>query len=90
MMAVTILLILTVALTGCTSGGKEAAPANGGESTPAAKKEEVTIKVAGFSDFFKGDESPGMKVVKDFNEKNNRSVHAFRTVQHSNSSGDFH
>jgi multiple sugar transport system substrate-binding protein len=72
MMAVTILLILAVALAGCSSGGNSAS--SNGDSKPGAK-EEVTIKVAGFSDFFKGEDSPGMKVVKDFNEKNKGSIH---------------
>ncbi|MCR8632980.1 ABC transporter substrate-binding protein [Paenibacillus radicis (ex Xue et al. 2023)] len=68
MIVAMMLLIFAVALSGCsTSGG-------GDKSQTSAKKEEVTIKVAGFSDFFKGDDSPGMKVVKDFNEKNKGQI----------------
>ncbi|TBL78989.1 ABC transporter substrate-binding protein [Paenibacillus thalictri] len=68
--AAALLLTPALVLTGCgASGDKGASPAGGDKAQTEAKKEMVTIKVAGFSDFFKGDDSPGMKVVKDFNDK---------------------
>jgi multiple sugar transport system substrate-binding protein len=73
MIAISTVMISALTLTACTSGGEKPAASSKGIATDP-KKEEVTIKVAGFSDFFKGDESPGMKVVKEFNEKNKGSI----------------
>ncbi|WP_051620944.1 ABC transporter substrate-binding protein [Paenibacillus sp. UNC451MF] len=56
-------------IAGCSSGGAPSA-----ESNSSGSGEETVISVWGGSDFLKGEESPGQRMIKEYNEQNKGKV----------------
>ncbi|WP_134698601.1 ABC transporter substrate-binding protein [Ammoniphilus sp. YIM 78166] len=63
-------MVSMLALTGCGSSN-ESAPSNAANSTEATKgsQEEVVLKIWVAANILEGPDSPGMKIITDFNEK---------------------
>lgn len=70
-------MAIILIVTGCGSKGNgtnEGTEPTQAPTSTAEVKKEVKITVAGFDDFWKGDDSPGMLITKEFNEKHKGEI----------------
>ncbi len=75
-------MALLLVLSACGSAGSNGGDKNGNKNSaspetskkPEGTQKERVITVAGFDDFWKGDDSPGMIITKEFNEKHKGDI----------------
>lgn len=68
-------MAMILIISGCSTKGSNTNTQGKPSKEPEKEvKKEVTITVAGFDDFWKGDDSPGMIITKEFNEKHKGEI----------------